>query len=60
MKIKQTNYPCLMSVVFICHKDTLAVLNKFHGDFHVSNKIHFQNYFANKLLKLFVLHLYIA
>ena len=54
------NYPCLMSVVFICDKDTLAVLNKFHGGFHVSNRIHFQNYFPNKLLKWFVLYLYIA
>ena len=40
--------------VFICDKDTLAVLDKFLAVFYVSNKINFQNYFANKLIKWFV------
>ena len=40
--------------VFICDKDMLAVLDKFLALFSVSNKINFQNYFANKLIKLFV------
>ena len=31
--------------VFICDKDTLAVLDKFLACFHVSNKDNFQNYF---------------
>ena len=41
-------YPCLMSC-FICDKDTLAVL----ASFCVSNKVNFQNYFANKLIRWF-------
>ena len=40
--------------VFICDKDTLAVLDKFLAGFYVSNKVNFQNYFANKLIKWFV------
>ena len=40
--------------VFICDKDTLAVLYKFLAGFFVSNKVNFQNYFANKLIKWFV------
>ena len=40
--------------VFICDKDKLAVLDKFLASFYVSNKITFQNYFANKLIKCFV------
>ena len=40
--------------VFICYKDTLAVLDKFRDGFYVSNKVNFQNYFANKLIKWFV------
>ena len=39
--------------VFTCDKDTLAViLDKFLAGFHVSNKVNFQNYFANKLIKM--------
>ena len=34
--------------IFICDKDTLAVL------VYVSNKVNFQNFFANKLIKWFV------
>ena len=41
---------CLTSV-FICDKDTLAVLDKFLAGFSVSNKVNFQSYFANKLIK---------
>ena len=37
--------------VFICDKDMLAVLDKFHAGFYVSNKVNFQNYFADKLIK---------
>ena len=48
MKIKQKKY------VFIAYKDTFAVLDKFLASFCVSNKITFQNYFANKLIKWFV------
>ena len=40
--------------VFICDNDTLAVLAKFLVGFFFSNKVNFQNYFANKLIKLFV------
>ena len=40
--------------VFMCDQDTLAVLDKFLAGFYVSNKIDFQNYFANKLIKWFV------
>ena len=40
--------------VFICDKDTLAVLHKFLAGFYLSNKVNFQNYFANKLIKWFV------
>ena len=40
--------------VFICYKDTLMVLDKFRDGFYVSNTVNFQNYFANKLIKLFV------
>ena len=43
--------------VFICDKDTLAVLNQFLAGFRVSNKVNFQNYFANKLIKWFFLKL---
>ena len=39
--------------VITCGKDTLAViLNKFLAGFHVSNKVNFQNYFANKFIKM--------
>ena len=40
--------------VFICDKDTFAVLDKFLTDFYLSNKVNFQNYFANKPIKWFV------
>ena len=40
--------------VYICDKDTLAVLDKFLAVFYVPNKINFQNYFANELIKWFV------
>ena len=43
----------LMSV-FICDEDTLAVLDKFLAISHVSNKINFQTYFANKPIRWFV------
>ena len=43
--------------IFICDKDTLAVLNQFLAGFRVSNKVNFQNYFANKLIKWFFLKL---
>ena len=33
--------------VFICDKDTLAVLDKFL----ILNMVNFQNYFANKLIE---------
>ena len=37
--------------VFICDKDTSAVLGKFLAGFYLSNKaVNFQNYFANKLI----------
>ena len=36
--------------VFTCDKDTLTVLDKFLACFHVSNKVNFQNCFANKLI----------
>ena len=42
--------PCLMSV-FICDKDMLAVLDIFLAGLYVSNKVNFQNYFANKFLR---------
>ena len=32
----------------------LAVLDKFLADFYVSNKVNFQNYFGNKLIRWFV------
>ena len=41
---------CLMSV-FICDKDTLTVLDQFLAGFYFSNKVNFQNFFANKLIK---------
>ena len=37
--------------VFRCNKDTLAVLDKFLAGFYVSNKVYFQNYFADKLIR---------
>ena len=40
--------------LYICDKDTLAVLDKFLAGFYVSDKVHFQNYFGNKLIKWFV------
>ena len=40
--------------VFICDRDTLAVLDKFLAQFYVSNKVNFQNYFANKLVRWLV------
>ena len=40
MKIKQKS-PRLMSV-FICNKDTLAVINIFLAGFYLSNKVNFQ------------------
>ena len=40
--------------VFMCDKDTLAILHKFLSGFYVSNKVNFQNFFANKLIKWFV------
>ena len=40
--------------VFICDKDTLAVHDQFLARFYVSNKVNFQHYFANKLIKGFV------
>ena len=40
--------------VFICDKDTLAVLDKFLADIYVSNNVNFQKYFAIKLIKWFV------
>ena len=40
--------------VFICDEDTSAVLAKFCAGFYVSNKVSFQNYFANKPIKWFV------
>ena len=40
--------------VFICDKDTLAVLDKFLAGFYLSNKVNFQNYYANKVIKWFV------
>ena len=44
--------------VFTCDKDTLAViLDKFLAGFHVSNKVNFQNYFANKLIKIWFVFL---
>ena len=51
-EIKQKKHG-LMSV-FIGDKDTLAVLDKFHAGFYVSDKVNFQNYFADKLIKWFV------
>ena len=33
--------------VFICDKDTLAVLDKFLAGFYVSSKVNFQNNFAS-------------
>ena len=48
-----------MRLVFICDNDmqSLHVVNKFLASFYVSNKVNFQNYFANKqensFLKLF-------
>ena len=41
-------------IVFICDNDMLAVSYKFLAGFYVSNKVNFQNYFANKLIKWFV------
>ena len=49
MKIKQKS-PRLMSD-FICNKDTLAVINIFLAGFYLSNKVNFQNYSANKLIR---------
>ena len=43
-----------LTSVFICDKDTLAVLDKFLAGFYLSNKVNFQNYFANNLIKGFV------
>ena len=40
--------------VFICDKDTLAVLDKYLAGFYLTNKVNFQNYFANKLIKWFI------
>ena len=40
--------------VFIYDKDTLAVLDKFLAGFYLSNKVNFQNYYANKVIKWFV------
>ena len=37
-----------------CEKDTLAVLDNFLAGFYVSNKVNFQNYFGDKLIKWFV------
>ena len=36
--------------VFLCDKDTLAVLDKLIADVFVSNKVYFQNCFANELI----------
>ena len=36
--------------VWINDKDTLVVLDKFLADFYISNKVNFQNYFADKLI----------
>ena len=47
---KRKQKKCLINV-FICDKDTLAVLDKFLAGFYLAN---FQNYFANKLIKWFV------
>ena len=40
--------------VFICNKDTLAVLDKYLVVFYVSNRVSCKNYFANKLIRWFV------
>ena len=40
--------------VFICDKDTLTVLDQFLAGFYFSNKVNFQNFFANKLIKWIV------
>ena len=62
-----------MAKISVCHlnfmeliahhqyeKDTLDVIDKFLAGFlHVSNKVNFQNYFANKLIRWFVCNLFI-
>ena len=41
--------------IFMSDENTLgAVVDKFLAGFYVSNKVNFQNYFANKLINLFV------
>ena len=43
-KLVKQNKPCLMSV-FICDKDTLAVLHKILAGLYISNKVNFANLF---------------
>ena len=38
----------------VCNKVTLALLDKFLANIFVSNKVNFQNWFTNKLIRWFV------
>ena len=38
----------------VCNRVTLALLDKFLANFFVSNKVNFQNWFTNKLIRWFV------
>ena len=40
--------------VFICDKDTLAVLDKFLPGFYGSHNVNLQNFYVNELTKWFV------
>ena len=44
--------------VFICDKDTLAVLDKFLAGFYVSSKVNFQNDFASLLYYFTSIYIY--
>ena len=43
-----------VSLTKVLHAHMLAVLDKILPGFYVSNKVNFQNYFANKLIRCFV------
>ena len=51
----KTKRKSMFKCVFILQRKTrsLHVLDKFLAGFYISNKVNFQNYFVNKLIRLF-------